>query len=124
MADDSQAKVVVEVPRAGGNYSPVPSTQSPTPNKLEDFKRGWINAIALPDNPTDLIFDITASVTIPALVTSCWVSLPIPSFIRVGGLITLVLAALVLWQMLDISEIRNCLTFRLILVTVGVAMGL
>jgi hypothetical protein len=119
-----EQKIVVEVPSDRGGYSPVPSTQSPIPNKLEEFKRGWINAIALPDNPTDLIFDITASVTIPALVTSAWVWLPIPSFIRVGGVIALILAALVLWQMLDISEIRNSLAFRLILVTVGVAMGL
>ncbi len=120
MADEQ--KIVVEVPN-GGNYSPVPNPQSPS-NKLEEFKRGWINAIALPDNLTDLVFDITASVTIPALVTSVWASFPIPGFLRVGGLIAVGIAVLVLWQMLGITELKNCLTFRLILVTVGVAMGL
>lgn len=120
MADEQ--KIVVEVPSDRGHYSPVPIPQHP--NKLEEFKRGWVNAIALPDNLTDLIFDITTSITIPALVSSCWASLPIPSFIRVGGLIAVGVAVLALWQMLAITEIKNYLIFRLTLVTVGVVIGL
>jgi hypothetical protein len=118
---ENEPKVIVEVPN-GGNYSPVPVPLAT--NKLEEFKRGWINAIALPDNPTDLIFEITASVTIPALGTSCWVSFPIPDFLRIGGLIAIAILALVVWQALAISEVRNYLIFRLILVGVGVAVGL
>ncbi|MBD2360033.1 hypothetical protein H6G36_02265 [Anabaena minutissima FACHB-250] len=121
--ENEAPKVIVEVPQ-GGNYSPVSSPQSLVPNKLEEFKRGWINAIALPDNPTDLVFDITTSITIPALVTSCWASFPIPGFLRIGGLIAIAILALVGWQMLNITEIRNYLIFRLILVTVGVVIGL
>jgi hypothetical protein len=120
MADEQ--KIVVEVPSDRGHYSPIPIPQHP--NKLEEFRRGWVNAIALPDNPTDLIFDITASVAIPALISSCWVSLPIPSFIRLGGLVGIGVAALVVWQMLAITEVKNYLIFRLSLVTVGVILGL
>lgn len=120
MADEQ--KIVVEVPTA--NYTPVPSPQSPLPNKIDEFRRGWINAIALPNNPTDLIFDITAYITIPALISSCWAIFPIPGFLRVGGLIAVAVAALVIWQMLAIIEVRSYLIFRLILVTVGVVIGL
>lgn len=118
---DEQPKIVVEVPSERGHYSPIPIPQS---NKLEEFKKGWIEAIALPDNPSDLIFDVTASVTIPALVSSCWVSLPIPNFLRIGALIALGVSALVMWQMLAITEIRGYLTFRLVLVLLGVVVGL
>jgi hypothetical protein len=119
MADEQ--KIVVEVPGDRGHHAPVPTPQL---SKTEQFKRGWTNAIALPDNPTDLVFDITASITIPALITSCWASLPIPSFIRVGGLIAVGVAALLMWQILAIPEIQSHLIFRLILVIVGVILGL
>ncbi|ALF52974.1 hypothetical protein ACX27_14665 [Nostoc piscinale CENA21] len=121
MSDDQQ-KIVVEIPSERG-YSPVPIPHS-QPNKLEEFKRGWINAVALPDNLSDLIFDITTSITIPALISSCWSVLPLPGFIRVGGLLALAVSALVLWQMLSFAEIRGILVFRLILVAVGVVVGL
>jgi len=118
---DEQPKIIVEVPSDRGHYSPI---ATPQVDKLEEFKKGWINAIALPNNPTDLIFDITASVTIPALISSCWVSLPIPNFLRIGALIALGISALVMWEMLAIAEVRNYLILRLILVGVGVAVGL
>jgi hypothetical protein len=65
MADEQ--KIVVEVPSDRGHYSPVPIPHS---NRLEEFKKGWVNAIALPDNLADLAFDLTASLTIPALFSS------------------------------------------------------
>ena len=120
MADEQ--KIVVEIPSERGHYSPIPNPQPP--NRLEQFKKGWVNALALPDNLTDLVFDITASVTVPALITSCWVSFPIPQFLQFGALIAVSLAALAVWHLLAIPEIRDCLIFRLILVTVGVAIGL
>ena len=120
MADEQ--KIVVEIPGDRGHYSPILTPQHP--NKLDEFKRGWINAIALPDNPTDLIFDVTASITIPALISSCWSYLPLPGFIRVGCLLALAVTAIVIMQLFTIQDIKNYLIFRLILVTVGVAMGL
>ncbi|MBD2491121.1 hypothetical protein [Aulosira sp. FACHB-615] len=119
---DDQQKIIVEIPSERG-YSALPTPHSP-PNKLEEFKQGWINAIALPDNLSDLIFDITTSITIPALISSCWSALPLPGFIRVGGLLALAVAALVLWQMISIAEIKDYLIFRLILAAVGVILGL
>lgn len=121
MSDDQQ-KIVVEIPGDRGHYSPVLSTTEPS--KLEEFKKGWINAIALPDNLSDLLFDITASISIPALISSCWSVLPLPGFIRLGGLLVLVVAALVMWQMLAFAEVRGILVFRMILVVIGVAVGL
>ena len=64
MADEQ--KIVVEVPSSNGHYSPVVSTAELS--KLEEFKKGWRNAIAFPDNFTDLAFDLIASLTIPAPV--------------------------------------------------------
>ncbi|WP_413201316.1 hypothetical protein [Nostoc piscinale] len=119
---DDQQKIVVEIPNDRGNYLPVPSTSEPS--RLEEFKKGWINAIALPDNLSDLIFDITTSITIPALISSCWSSFPIPGFLRIGGLVALGVTALALWQMISIAEIKDYLIFRLILAAVGVILGL
>ncbi|MCF2149795.1 hypothetical protein IQ276_025885 [Desmonostoc muscorum LEGE 12446] len=42
---DEQPKIIVEVPDRG-SYSPLPTQES---NKLDDFKKGWINALALPE---------------------------------------------------------------------------
>ncbi|WGV25684.1 hypothetical protein [Halotia branconii] len=121
MAETEPQKIVVEVPSDRSSYAPFPMPQA---SRMEEFKKGWINAIALPDNPTDLVFEITAYITIPALITSCWASFPIPGFLRVGALIAVGVSVLVLWQMLAITEIKNYLTFRLILIAVGAAMGL
>lgn len=121
MAETEQPKIVVEVPR-DTIYSPL---QPPKINKLEEFKQGWINAIALPDNITDLVFDLTASITIPALFASCWVSLPVPSFLKIGGLIAVAIAIPVVWQMLvELTEVRSYITLRLALVALGVMIGL
>jgi len=94
------------------------------PSRMEAFRRGWVNALALPDNLTDLLFDITASVAVPALMSSLWVSLPLPGFVRALGLVAVVVIALVLWQLLAIPETRGMLIFRLALVTLGVILGL
>lgn len=120
MADDQQ-KIVVEVPSTGGNFTPI---QQATKSKLELFRQGWQDAIALPDNLPDLLFDVTASITIPALVSSCWVNLPLPSFIRVGSAIAAGVFALLLWQLLAIPEVQRILAFRLALLTVGALLGL
>lgn len=115
-------KIVVEVPSTSGNFTPVP--HSSPESRIEIFRRGWQNAIALPDNWEDLIFDITSWVVVPALLTSCWTAFSIPNFLRVGALIAVGVGALVVWQMLAITEIKNHVIFRLILVTVGVIVGL
>jgi len=121
MADDKEQQITIDIPTPSTVRStPVPQEQS----HLEQFRRGWVNAIALPDNPTDLLFNITASIAIPALVSSLWVSLPLPGFVRTLGLVTVVIAALVLWQLLAIPEVRGMLIFRLALVTLGVILGL
>jgi hypothetical protein len=118
---DDKHKIVVEVPNTSGNFTPI---QQATKSKLELFRQGWQDAIALPDNLPDLLFDITASITIPALVSSCWVSLPLPSFIHAVGAIAFVVFVLLLSQMLAIPEVQKILAFRLALITVGVVLGL
>ncbi|BAY94777.1 hypothetical protein [Tolypothrix sp. PCC 7601] len=119
MADEQ--KIVVEIPSDRTPYAPMPQQQT---NKIEEFRQGWINAIAIPGNLPDLVFDITASITIPALVSSCWASFPLPNFMRVGGAIAFVIMVLVLWQLLAIPELQRILAFRLALATVGVVLGL
>ena len=102
-------------------------TTSPTtaqPSRMDSFRRGWVNALALPDNLTDLLFDITASVAVPALMSSLWVSLPLPGFVRTLGLGAVVVIVLVLWQLLAIPEVRGMLIFRLALFALGVILGL
>lgn len=119
MADDQQ-KIVVEVPSPAGTFTP---QRTEPKSKLELFRQGWQDAIALPDNLPDLIFDVTASITIPALVCSCWVNLPLPTFIRAAGAIAFVVAILVIWQMLAIPEIQRIMAFRLALISLGVLLG-
>ena len=94
------------------------------PSRMEAFRRGWVNALALPDNLTDLLFDITASVAVPALMSSLWVSLPLPGFVRALGLVAVVVIVLVLWQLLAIPETRGMLVFRLALFALGVILGI
>lgn len=119
---EDQQQITVDI----APISSTPTKTIPTPqvNRVDAFKRGWENALALPDNLADLLFDITASVAVPALLSSCWASLPLPSFIRTGGVIALVVAALVLWQLLELPAVRGILIFRLTLVTLGVILGL
>lgn len=117
-----QQQITVDIAPVSTETRTTPLT--PQPNRIDAFKRGWENAIALPDNLVDLLFDITASVAIPALLSSCWASLPLPGFIRTGGVIALVIVALVLWQLLELPAVRGILIFRLTLVTLGVILGL
>lgn len=122
MADEQ--KIVVEVPR-DRSYSPIPNPQSSMPNKLEEFRKGWINAIALPDNFPDLAFDLTNCVTIPALLTSCWSTIPFPEFIRLGVFAVLVIAsACLLYLRQLVPEVKDLLLLRAGLIAVGVLMGL
>ena len=121
MADEQ--KIVVEVPSSNGHYSPVVSTAELS--KLEEFKKGWRNAIAFPDNFTDLAFDLIASLTIPALFSSCWANLPLPCFLRlavVGALI--VNGAIACYLYKAVPEIQPILLIRIGLVSLGVALGL
>ncbi|MBG1268267.1 hypothetical protein [Nostoc sp. WHI] len=120
MADEQ--KIVVEVPRERG-YSPVAST--PELSRLEEFKKGWINAIALPDNLPDLIYDFTSTVSIPALLSSCWVSIPFPGFIRLGVFGVLAIAGIVvLYLRQSVPEVKDILLLRVGLVAVGVLLGI
>lgn len=100
------------------------TVMTPSINKIKAFGLGWSNTLALPDNPTDLLFDVTASISIPALVSNCWISLPLPDFIRIGGVVAVIVAVLVLWQLLAIKALRAVITFRLVLAILGVILGL
>ncbi|MEH1862066.1 MAG: hypothetical protein V7L21_29600 [Nostoc sp.] len=120
MADEQ--KIVVEVPSSSGQYSPFPIPHS---NKLEEFKKGWINAIALPDNLPDLAYSLVSSVAIPAMFSSCWVSLPMPGFIRLGALSVLAIAGIViLYLRQTVPEVKDVLLLRIGLVAVGVLLGI
>ncbi|WP_373525077.1 hypothetical protein [Nostoc sp.] len=120
MADEQ--KIVVEIPSDRG-YSPGPST--PEVSKLEEFKKGWINAIALPDNLPDLIYTLTSSISIPALLSSCWVNIPFPGFMRGGVLGVLVIAGVVvLYLRQSVPEVKDILLLRVGLVAVGVLLGI
>ncbi|MBN3943476.1 hypothetical protein [Nostoc sp. NMS9] len=120
MADEQ--KIVVEVPSSSGQYSLVPSPQL---SKLEEFKKGWADAIALPDNLADLAYSLVSSVAIPALLSSCWVSLPMPGFIRLGVLGLLAIAGIViLYLRQTVPEVKDVLLLRIGLVAVGVLLGI
>lgn len=120
MADEQ--KIVVEVPSDRG-YSPVPSTAELS--KLEEFKKGWVNAIALPDNLPDLAYQLASTVTIPALLGSCWVNIPFPGFIRLGVLGVLAIAGIVaLYLRQAVPEIKDILLLRVGLIAVGVLLGI
>ena len=117
-----QSPITIEVPATTSNVSPIPHT--PHSSRMEDFRRGWVNLIALPDNFTDLIYDLCLTLFIPALVSSAWNNLPIPLFIRWGMIGVLIVTALTIWHLLEISSVRGMLVFRLVLVAVGVFLGL
>ena len=121
--EQNQQQITVDVAPIS---TPIRTTSPPTaqPSRMEAFRRGWVNALALPDNLTDLLFDITASIAVPALITSLWASLPLPDFIRALGFVAVVITALVLWQLLVIPEVRGMLIFRLALFALGVILGL
>ena len=120
MADEQ--KIVVEVPSERG-YSPVASTVELS--KLEEFKKGWINAIALPDNLPDMAFELTSYVAIPALFSSCWVSLPIATFMRLGLMGLLSIAGVCLLYMRQaVPEVKDVLLLRVGLIAIGVLIGL
>ncbi|MEH1849267.1 MAG: hypothetical protein V7L25_30935 [Nostoc sp.] len=121
MADEQ--KIVVEVPSSSGHYSPVTNTADLS--LLEEFKKGWISAIALPDNLPDLAYTLASSVAIPALLSSCWVSIPIPGFIRLGVLGMLVMAGVfVMYLRQVVPEVKDILLLRVGLVAVGVLLGI
>ncbi|MEH1940108.1 MAG: hypothetical protein V7L01_07815 [Nostoc sp.] len=120
MADEQ--KIVVEVPSSSGHYSPVAAAQL---SKLEEFKKGWVNAIALPDNLPDLACTLASTVAIPALLSSCWVSIPIPGFIRLGVLGVLAIAGIVVIYLRQaVPEVRDILLLRVGLVAMGVLLGI
>ena len=120
MADDEN-KIVLEVPNTSGNYSQLPK---PLPSdRMTEFRRGVENAIAFPENFGDLIYDCFSMIVIPALLMSIWIQ-PLPSFIRFGILLLLIIAAVGTWHLLTIPEIRGLLTFRVFLVGVGVILPL
>ncbi|MEH2193425.1 MAG: hypothetical protein V7K98_12410 [Nostoc sp.] len=120
MADEQ--KIVVEVPSERG-YSPVASAVELS--RLEEFKKGWVNAIALPDNLPDLVYELASTVAIPALLSSCWVSIPMPNFIRLGVLGILAIAGIVLLYLRQIiPEVKDILLLRVGLVAVGVLLGI
>jgi hypothetical protein len=120
MADEQ--KIVVEVPTDRG-YSPVASTAELS--RLEEFKKGWINAIALPDNLPDLAYTLASTVAIPALLSSCWVSVPMPGFIRLGVLGVLAIAGIVLLYLRQaVPQVKDILLLRVGLVAVGVLLGI
>ncbi len=122
MDDKDQQQITVDI--APISSSPTLTTPTPQLNRTYAFKRGWENAIALPDNLVDLLFDITTSIAVPALISSCWASLPLPGFVRTLGLVAVVITALVLWQLLAIPSVRGMLIFRLALFALGVILGL
>ena len=120
MADEQ--KIVVEVPSDRG-YSPLASTAEL--DKLEEFKKGWVDAIALPDNLPDLAYQLASTVAIPALLSSCWVNMPIPWFIRLGVVGVLGIAATMLLYLRHvIPEVKDILLLRVGLVAVGVLLGI
>lgn len=122
MQSESQDnKIVVEVPNSGGNYTQLPQeTQS---DRMTEFRRGVENAIAFPENFGDVIYECLSMVTIPALLMSVWLQ-PLPSFIRFSVLLVLGVAAVGVWHLLGIPEIRGLLTFRVFLIGIGVILPL
>ena len=120
MSDDSD-KIVVEVPNSSGNYTQLPqATQS---DRLTEFRRGVENAIAFPENFGDVIYECLSMVTIPALLMSVWLQ-PLPAFIRFAVLLLLVVAAVGVWYLFGIPELRGLLSFRVFLIGIGIILPL
>ncbi|MDZ7969714.1 MAG: hypothetical protein RM368_33025 [Nostoc sp. DedSLP03] len=121
---NNQQKITVEIPTERGNFAPL-STTPQQPSKLDLFRRGWVNAIALPDNLPDLAFHLAAHITIPALFSSCWVNIPFPGFIRLGVLGVLAIAGIVaLYLRQAVPEVKDILLLRVGLIAVGVLLGI
>ncbi|MBH8577184.1 hypothetical protein I8752_30265, partial [Nostocaceae cyanobacterium CENA369] len=94
-------------------------------SKVEQFKQGWADALALPDNLPDLALDTVACVSIPCLLSSCWVILPIPGFIRLAVLGVLIIAgAWTCYLYQAIPQIKAILLIRVGLILLGVLLGL
>ncbi len=122
MAENESQKIVVEVPSDRGGYSPVPIPQQ---SRVEEFRKGWINAIALPDNLPDLAFELTSCLAIPALFSSCWVTIPIPGFIRFGVLVLLAIAGVwACYLRQAVPEVEGALLLRIGLIALGVLLGI
>ena len=122
MQSESQDnKIVVEVPSATGNYTQLPQAQ-PT-NRMTEFRRGIENAIAFPENFGDVVYDCLSMVTIPALLMSVWLQ-PLPAFIRFAVLLLLVVAAVGVWYLFGIPELRGLLSFRVFLIGIGIILPL
>ncbi|BAY77937.1 hypothetical protein NIES25_44070 [Nostoc linckia NIES-25] len=121
---DEQPKIVVEVPSDRGHYSPRP-IPIPQPNKLEEFKKGWIEAIAFGDNIPDLAYDLASTVAIPALLSNCWVTLSLPGFIRLGVWGVLAVSGVMVFYLHQaIPEIQTVLLLRVGLIALGVLLGI
>lgn len=120
MADEQ--KVVVEIPSERG-YSPIARTSELS--KLEEFRKGWIKAIAFPDNLPDLLYTLASTISIPALFSSCWVNIPFPGFMRLGVVVVLAIAGvIVLYLRQAVPEVKDILLLRVGLVAVGVLLGI
>ena len=119
--EDNQHEITINVPNSNGKLSPLSSNEI---SRLEEFKSGIKNALALPDTLTDITYECLRLITIPALFTSIWRHSPIPTFIRVGVLILLLILGFTLWHLAAIPEIRGVLFFRLFLVSIGVILPL
>ncbi|PHJ63692.1 hypothetical protein VF14_07865 [Nostoc linckia z18] len=118
--EDEQPKIIVEVPSDRG-YSPLPTPQS---NKLEEFKKGWINAITLPDNIPDLAYELTSTVVIPALFSSLWVTLPLPGFLRLAVMAVMATTGVMtIYFYQAVPEVKDVLLLRVGLMAVGVLIG-
>ena len=115
-------KITVQIPAERSNSSPLPTTQSGS--QVEKFKQGSFKAISLPDNLADLIFDVTASITIPALISSCLDNFQFPGFIHLGGFLFVIVTVLFIWHLLAFAEIRSILILRIVLIAIGVFLGL
>lgn len=118
---DEQPKIVVEVPGERGHSQLLTPHQV---NKLEEFKKGWINAITFADNIPDLAYDLASTVAIPALFSSLWVTLPLPGFIRLGVLAVLAVSGVMaVYLHQAVPEVKDVLLLRVGLIAVGVLIG-
>jgi hypothetical protein len=119
MQQPDNSQIVVSVPDRN-NYPSLPT--APNTSRVEQFRRGMSDAIALPDNIPDLTYTAATHVTIPAFISSLWDILPlIVRLFFVLGVLILSSFCLIVWT---IPECRVFLIFRGVLVLLGAVLGL
>jgi hypothetical protein len=116
---DNNQKVVVEIPAY--NTRPLPAQQKAA--KLNAFREGMEDILALPDNIFDIAFDVLVWVSVPSLITSLYFALPVPQFLSFGASLAIGIGLIICGIIATFAELQLLVLFRLLLLAVGLVLG-